>query len=78
MLACRARKLSLLAALAVAVAGCGDARPIAHETATNDCARCHGYPPATGAHAVHVTDVGVACTTCHGANAGAPGHFGNG
>ncbi len=76
VLARRARALSVLAGLA-ALAGCGDARKIAGGAEINDCARCHGYPPSSGAHAIHVS-LGVACTTCHGPNAGGPGHFGSG
>ncbi len=39
---------------AVAALGCGEARPVAGRVGGPGCALCHGYPPATGAHAIHV------------------------
>jgi predicted CxxxxCH...CXXCH cytochrome family protein len=29
------------------------------------CTSCHGSPPATGQHALHVNTVGLACSSCH-------------
>jgi predicted CxxxxCH...CXXCH cytochrome family protein len=63
-----------LGALALLAAACGEARSPA-PTATAGCADCHGLPPATNLHAVHVAaDSGagggiphpaIACVNCH-------------
>lgn len=29
------------------------------------CSDCHGAPPTTGSHMFHVTNLGLACETCH-------------
>jgi predicted CxxxxCH...CXXCH cytochrome family protein len=42
-----------LAAALIAASGCADARRL--EDAVAPCARCHGAPPATGAHLVHAS-----------------------
>jgi hypothetical protein len=31
----------------------------------SQCTRCHGYPPSTGLHAVHVTTNSESCFECH-------------
>jgi predicted CxxxxCH...CXXCH cytochrome family protein len=36
-----------------------------HDNGPTSCTTCHAQPPATGAHAVHVTDHKIDCSTCH-------------
>jgi predicted CxxxxCH...CXXCH cytochrome family protein len=55
--------------LALAALGaCDKAQPIADRRPT-DCATCHGFPPATGAHVVHVEGGAFGkkfgCLHCH-------------
>ena len=46
--------LPLAVALLASTVACGEARPVALAlTTTPDCTGCHGFPPATAAHAVH-------------------------
>jgi predicted CxxxxCH...CXXCH cytochrome family protein len=44
---------------------CGDARTSSSQAAATVCASCHGQPPATGAHAVHVAQNQLGCFQCH-------------
>jgi predicted CxxxxCH...CXXCH cytochrome family protein len=39
------------------------------------CDTCHGFPPATGAHFVHINDAVMTCTDCHAAPGQSPGHL---
>ena len=41
-----------------------------HEAVTwgGSCSQCHGYPPQSGRHQVHVVDEGLTCVTCHAWN----------
>ncbi|MBN2009530.1 CxxxxCH/CxxCH domain-containing protein [candidate division KSB1 bacterium] len=45
--------------------GGSDSSPLWTQTESMTCNNCHGLPPATGAHIVHVEDAGVQCGTCH-------------
>ncbi len=53
------RQLSSLVLAALAVAGCGKARPVAR-TQRPLCVRCHGAPPDTGAHRAHCSPASAA------------------
>jgi len=48
-----------------------------HRNGPTACDTCHGYPPTTGAHTVHVVSQQLACTECHTVPAtwDAPGHI---
>ncbi len=43
----------------------GLTRPVNWYTGTIRCGSCHGLPPDSGAHTVHVTDEQVDCEVCH-------------
>jgi hypothetical protein len=53
-------------------AGCTGGTPVLSQACTYVpptpvCGSCHAIPPATGKHSRHVSSLGYACSTCHGA-----------
>lgn len=58
-------RLFVAAALVLAAVGCGSSRTV--EGAESGCASCHGFPPATTAHAAVPADPvdATACNQCH-------------
>lgn len=66
-------RLVPLAALVFAVtsmlSACGVARELEQSSTAEGCTRCHGLPPAQGAHEAHLAggafSNGVACGSCH-------------
>jgi predicted CxxxxCH...CXXCH cytochrome family protein len=65
-------RVALLAAAAsVALVACGESREVEGEQAGNDCASCHGFPPAGLVEAIGGAQVqhpdNVACYGCHAA-----------
>jgi hypothetical protein len=51
-------------------AGCTGGTPALSQSCTPPtpvCGSCHAIPPSTGKHSFHVSSMGYACSTCHGA-----------
>lgn len=63
------RSAALALAAIVTLDACSAAHELEQSAQTSDCARCHGLPPALGAHLVHSVagtySRPLACESCH-------------
>lgn len=68
---CQSNNTQTRTVVSATPAGCNQSAAVLSQPCTyvppvQSCTSCHGAPPATGAHVFHVSNLGYACSSCHG------------